>query len=551
MKIQGSLVILLFYFSAFGGSANEQIGSYMNEYYELLALAGIVERPALIYHSLSRNTWQLPPPSIDHPWKVRMEREKDWGRSEGVNWNVISPALMLSYNTSYALGSNDGSIWQGKGVNSRISGGMNLDWKWISATLAPELWFARNKEFDLMPSDPSLSEYSYPNWRSHHIDMPQRFGDDPVIGYGLGQSDVRVNIDWFTLGFSTENLWFGPAQVNPILMSHNASGFPHADVGIRKVNTFLGDIEFNLVWGALVESDYFDDEESNDYRLFSSLTFGYRPFFLESLTLGFARVMYTTWANLSIDDFTVVFNPLVPGLDDRDQMLSFIIDWLLPKATFNAYLEWARNDYSPDLRWALSYPQHSQGYTVGFRKLISLNQTRFLSITAEITELVRSKDADEICPSYYRHYVVTQGYTHLGQVMGAAIGPGSNTQFLGVDYYASWGKASVFFQRIGYDHDYYLENFDVPDNENVKWTAGVGGVVFLSPLDIKAKLALSDNWNRNYEKNNDVWNLYGMVSLTYHFQWNPRICRGVANRVYDLSCPWLEKRKRSAIMFKN
>ena len=505
--------ILLVFFAAQGCAANEQVGSYLDEYYEVLALSGIVERPTLVYQSLSRNAWYLPPASIDHPWKLRMECEKAWNRSEKANWNVISPKLLFSYNTTYAHGYNDGSLWQGKGANSMIFGGLNLSWKFISATIAPELWFAQNQEFDLMPPNPMLSEYSYPN---SGIDAPQRFGDDTVFGYGLGQSDLRLNIGWFTLGLSNENLWFGPAQVNPVLMSNNASGFPHIDIGARKVNTFIGDVECNLVWGALIESDYFDEDESNNYRLFSSLSFAYSPFFLENLTLGVGRVMYTPWKNLTVDDFTLMFDLSVRGVDDRDQMISFIIDWFLPKAMFNAYLEWARNDYSPNLRWALSYPQHSQGYTLGFQKLISTKENNIFSIVAEFTELVRTKDADDICPSFYRHGIVMQGYTHLGQVMGAAIGPGSNSQFLETTYYDRWGKLSAFIQRVAYDQDYYFANFTIPDNENVEWTYGVNAIIFVKSIDLGLRIAVSENWNRNYESGNDVWNFHGMVSVKYN-----------------------------------
>lgn len=525
VKIQRIFVVLFIFYSALGCLANEQIGSYMNEYYEVLALAGIVERPTLIYQSLSRNAWQLPPANVDHPWKLRMEREKAWNRSEGANWNIISPELLLSYNTTYAQGFNDGSFWQGKGANSMISGGLNISWKWLSATLAPELWFSQNLEFDLMPSNPSLSEYSYPN---NGIDMPQRFGSDPVFDYGLGQSDLRLNIYWFTLGLSSENLWFGPAQVNPILMSNNASGFPHLDLGMRKVHTLLGDLELGMVWGSLIESDYFDADDSNDYRLFSALTFGYSFPFLDSLTLGLSRVVYTPWKDLRFYDLVKIFDPRMtlfgsvdhPGTDDRDQMISFTIDWFLPKAMFNVYLEWARNDFSPDFRYLLSHPQHSQGYTLGFRKLRFTKNNEIFSITAEVTELARSKDIDDVCPSYYRHNKVIQGYTHLGQVMGASIGPGSNGQSISVYYYHKRGSVGLLLQRVAYDYDYYYAQMYPaswnPASNEVEFSLGIDSVVFINRIDLCFQSKISRFLNRNYEEKEDIWNFYSMISFRYN-----------------------------------
>ena len=120
-------IVIFFCCSALMSAANEQLGSYMNEYYQVLALSGFVERPTLMYQSLSRNAWELPADDVDHPWKKRMEREENWNLGEGVNWSIISPELLLSFNTSYAQGFNDGSLWQGKGVNSRITGGINLN----------------------------------------------------------------------------------------------------------------------------------------------------------------------------------------------------------------------------------------------------------------------------------------------------------------------------------------------------------------------------------------------------------------------------------------
>ena len=149
---------------------------------------------------------------------------------------------------------------------------------------------------------------------------------------------------------------------------------------------------------------------------------------------------------------------------------------------------------------------------------ISLRKkNKILSITAEITQLVRSEDADKISPSYYRHHVVIQGYTNLGQVMGAAIGPGSNSQFLQVSCYTHWGYIGPRIQRIAYDQDYYFANFIAPDSENVEWIVGVDGVVFLTGFDLGFKLSVLESWNRNYVRDSDVWNVYGMLSLKYNF----------------------------------
>ena len=54
-------------------------------------------------------------------------------------------------------------------------------------------------------------------------------------------------------------------------------------------------------------------------------------------------------------------------------------------------------------------------------------------------------------PTFYVHTAAVEGYTNLGQLLGAAIGPGSNSQFLGLDRYTSRGRWGVFFERVRYD----------------------------------------------------------------------------------------------------
>jgi hypothetical protein len=48
---------------------------------------------------------------------------------------------------------------------------------------------------------------------------------------------------------------------------------------------------------------------------------------------------------------------------------------------------------------------------------------------------------------------VIQGYSHEGQVLGAAIGPGSSSQYLGVGYLAPRWQTGIFAERIRWQND--------------------------------------------------------------------------------------------------
>src|SRR5699024_10219580 len=108
------------------------------------------------------------------------------------------------------------------------------------------------------------SPYNYPE-RPTGIDWPQRFGDNSVRSNELGQSYVRFDAYGLAAGVSTENLWWGPAQRYPILMSNTAPGFPHIFAGTgRPLDIYIGKLELEAIWGRLSESDYFDNDPDND-----------------------------------------------------------------------------------------------------------------------------------------------------------------------------------------------------------------------------------------------------------------------------------------------
>jgi hypothetical protein len=52
--------------------------------------------------------------------------------------------------------------------------------------------------------------------------------------------------------------------------------------------------------------------------------------------------------------------------------------------------------------------------------------------------------------------VVPQGYTHRGQVLGAATGPGSSSQWLAAEYMAPDWRAGFLAGRVRWENDTYL-----------------------------------------------------------------------------------------------
>src|SRR5690606_22874443 len=83
-------------------------------------------------------------------------------------------------------------------------------------------------------------------------------------------------------------------------------------------------------------------------------------------------------------------------------------------------------------------------------------EQRALRLQAELTYLEQTPAPDRpLSPSYYVSGTVPQGYTHRGQVIGAAIGPGASSQWLAVDYLGTGWEVGLFGGRIRWENDAY------------------------------------------------------------------------------------------------
>jgi len=495
--------------------------SELDDYVRLLELAGRVSGP-LVFRSPSALAGLGLSADSAHPWSRRYPFEDPKPASPGLRLrNPPYVGLTAVYNSDHPWGTNDGALWAGRGASAALVAGTRLTWGPLSATLMVQENYAQNRDFPLWPPNaPGYSPYAYP-WNPRNIDWPQRFGDRSFWAFDWAQSDLRLNLGHFTAGLSNENLWWGPAVRNPILMSNTAPGFPHLDLGVgRPVNVGVGTLETRLVWGRLRESDYFDTVSANDHRLFTGFTLGLRPRWIPGLTLGLSRVLYTTWDSLRIQDFVDVFQPFFKdqiatptdpeGSDDRDQLLSLVARWVLPASGFETYVEWARNDHARNLRDFILEPDHSQAYTLGFAQLLG-SRAAPLRLRGEWTHLGRSPTFQVRAePTYYVHHIVRQGYTQKGQLLGAGIGPGSDAQYLGLDRYHAGGRWGFYLQRVRWNDDAYYRMYGRPggrDGHDVELTAGGSLLRFVGRVDVGLELAVSREINRYYQIGTNATNV--------------------------------------------
>jgi len=472
------LICLLFYMSLPAAlSAQEALKSLEEDYYDFLAFQGLTERPALNYRTLSDSKWNIDDES-EHPWK---------GQNLSVyhplfgdfRIRAYGPELFMSANTLFPYGQNDGVLWQGRGFNTLLKGGVRFEGYGVELTLLPHFAFSQNANYKIMPSMYD-SKYGYfygygynVDGRKTGMDAPQRFGDKPFFDWDFGDSEIRYTWKTLTVGFGTQTIWLGPSYINPILHSNNAPAYPKFDIGLRrqrvtipKINWYLGDVEARLWVGRLTESDYFDNEDENNHTMIHGLSFAYAPSVLPGLTLFANRVCLVDWKwkNLKY---------ILPSGDNtvEDQKASFGFSWMFPQIGFEVFGELGIDDYVAGGRISgfFKHPNHTTVFNVGLKKYFSISPVRKIygELVVELDYMEKTPDFFTSSYSFYGHHQITQGYTNRGQWLGNAVSPVGNAQNLKFTLYYPKGNSSLTVSRNNPNNHY----IDEKENEGIYHSA--------------------------------------------------------------------------------
>lgn len=506
MKLKKTIAFVISFSIATFIFSQEKLLSAIDSYYDFLSLDGYTERPFLNYRTLSDSKWTITE-STKNDW---LNQIKTGHLNKFKSLKVYGPEIYISYNGSSPYGQNDGLLWQGKGVNAYLSAGFRYEKNGWELTFKPEVSYSENRKYDFMPPNAAYTANIYQDKASifgyhgvYFIDAPQRFGDNPFISFGWGDSEIRYTSKAFTVGFGSQYLWLGPAKLNPIMHSNNAPSYPKFDIGIRPIKIRFGSwnagkIEARLWLGQLQESDFFDHDSINNYRLISGLSVAYAPSFLPGLTVMANRNFMCQWeykSVMSIPDLFFIPMNIHGGRDTWDQRASIGFNYLLPESGFEVYTEIGLNDYSPGIDGYIRYPFRSMVYTSGLRKSVPVRvfgKSLRGELLVEVSDLEVSQDFQFDYPStFYAHHQIKQGYTNRGQWLGAGNGTGGNSQYAGFNIYHPKGSLGVYIHRSNPDNDYIYQASIGTENteaikENIKnfkavLSSGIQGVYFIRP----------------------------------------------------------------------
>ncbi len=348
-----------------------------------------------------------------------------------------------------------------------------------------------------------------------------------------GNSSIRLNAGAASFGISTENISWGPSVFNPLLMSGHAPGFAHLSFNSRRpLKTPLGNFEWQWVAAYLDPMDpaYQDLADVSaatiqSRRYFNGVTLAYQPKWVKGLSVGLTRVVqqpeiilkvFNNW-NLIFKNISRVNDPdeftdyLLNSVESNtDQYASLFMRYLMQEANAELYMEWGRNDAFYNFRDAIQRLDHSRAYTLGFRKLYNVNstRTRYWQLISEYTRMQQPPSWPLLSGgSWYVHSGAQQGYTHLGEILGAPIGQGANAQTLRLSKFNGLEQYGIQLDRVTQNGVYFEDNLAFTDPSKTKWVDFGLRLLADHPFNnfvISSSVAFKKSFNYQWNSNNDL-----------------------------------------------
>ncbi len=403
--------------------------------------------------------------------------------------NVIK-SLMVGYdfqnNSLLPQGFNDGIMFPARGWQERYSIGINLQWGILDINFQPEKLSIQNITQDYYPGNPADGNFmfKYFGMVANYIDHFRQFGFEKIDTTSYGQSRIGLKNKHISFGYTTENIWWGPGKRSSLIFTNNAGGFRHYYLNsVEPIKTFIGSFEFSAITGILDTSKYTDiDQEllnvcqpckvfkNLDQRKIDAITINWNPKWIPNLYLGyaFARQYYVNKNN----DFGEKYSFF--SKDRTQQILgSLMFRFSLPKEHAEFYGEMGLPDDAA-YPWKFFKERNSRtGLIFGTNKLVFFNKSNsYLNLNIEIAQLQLMNPRNIFYLGYpfaggqprswYLNTNIRQGWSNNGQLLGAAIGPGSNSQSLSLSWNKSYNKIGIFIERVAHNNDFYYSVYYNP-----------------------------------------------------------------------------------------
>ncbi|MGV3710372.1 MAG: hypothetical protein ACO1Q7_16180 [Gemmatimonas sp.] len=458
-----------------------------------------------------------------HPWQHRFVADSARGR---FRFDVLRPGARLVYNSTFPVSTTDGPTWTGRGLTGELRAGVRAEYGPLHLQLAPIAFLAENAPFALATNGESgrlrFADARFPEG----VDAPQRFGSGSYGRIDAGNSTLSLETRPITLGISTAAESWGPAREYPLVLGSHSGGFPHAFVGTGEpLNLYLVNAHLRVIAGNLYQSDWSPIDTGSHKRWMSAGILSLSPRGVNGLEFGVMRFV-SGISHTAVPTLAQVRRVLQGAtlnnssqVVTENQIASAFFRWAFPGSGFEIYGEYAREDYSLDLRRFLQYPDDLRGYVFGFQRILQNSATtqrvvRFELVNAELSSSNRGERGDPETKVFsgpfpiYLHNVTRQGHTNRGLFLGSAEAYGGAGWRLGFDRYSSRGRHTLTLERsLRLD---WLPGLPITARTvqpDVVYGVGAEALRFRGAREYGLSLSGQFNLNRNLVPGNDVFNV--------------------------------------------
>lgn len=443
-----------------------------------------------------------------------------------LEWLPIESSTYINSDIPRAY--RDKGIWQGKGLTQGFSTGLNATWWILETQVLVTAWGTQNRVSATFPLDGfSNTTKNFIARRNQEIDLPYQISDQPIRSLDWSGSFTKVHLWRFSAGASMENHWFGPGVRNSIMMGHQAPGFRHLFVKTeRPVSVWIGSIQGTYLAGRLDDTDVNVAARNGEWVYLSGFSGTFSPRFIPGLALGLTRTFIINGSDLtSWSDYVPMLQPfdkskLGAGTDGGgsqpdDQRASIFFSWRLNDGAMRVYGEFAKEDHNADIRDIIGEPEHNRAYQFGVESNRSHRGGK-IRTGAELTHLTMSNTQKTRSSGYwYLHSRVKQGYTHRGQLLGAAIGPGSSSQTVWSSYDTPQGDVGILLERVTLNRDFYEDILQPGLKPEIDLTLGLHTSRVFGALTVSAAVDLTHTTNRFFRKGENRWLTSFRTGLRY------------------------------------
>ncbi len=519
-------IYLYLFFMALSNLVAAQSGNFLGD-----GMQDIIRRNQLLgkvsaQHSLMINEFADVNTALDSLFPLRKKPTK--------NIQLLPINIISQYNSNYPFGRNDGAMIPARGFQHFVAAGFSVTKGNFTFQLRPELVAAANTDFETFPTEhyPIIWEKYY-QWLNNS-DNPEKFGNTAYHKIFAGQSFIKYQYKNIAMGISTENIWWGPGRFNALVLSNNAPGFAHLTAKTtRPFETAIGNFESQIIVGSLKASGIlpadryrFDSSgapiyqpKPNNARSMVGIIMSWQPKWTKGLFVGFTAVGYG-------------YHGATAPHHKKAVLGSLFARYIMPAEQAELYFEYGRNDKIPqplNLAFETGYPR---AVIAGFRKLFPTHHKYCWEFAGEITQL-QLPTADLTLGtgnSWYTNASVSHGFTHQGQVLGAGIGPGSNSQSFDFSYVQGINKVGIKLERLVKNNDFYYNTFTQIKDFTRRWvdlSSTLHADWQFKYCIVSAQLAFIRTQNYQwyilegpfeyFERGYDRINFHSKIALTYRF----------------------------------